>query len=108
MVRLGSIYSCNIKKLETVIYRKESTKTKLNAKNKVAIAILKYRELIQKFNLEKMATFFDDHLYFKLFEIYAKSMLEGKFPMPDIMKRNLEVYQATFKKMITPIVAPKE
>jgi hypothetical protein len=108
MLHLGSIiYVSNIKELEQRILRKENATEFNSAKNKAAISILKYRELIQKFTVDKMAFFFDDKIYSKLFEIYAKSVLSGKFQMPEVMNKHAEVYREAFRELINSKRVPK-
>lgn len=98
MIHIGSIiYPANINQLEQKLSTLSSDNGSKKAQWKVALSILKYREVIQKFNLNRMTDFFMDHIYGHLFNIYSMSIMSGRFEMPEVMQKNKELYLKTFE-----------
>lgn len=98
MLHIGSIICpSNIQQLEQKIFVKGDSKGQEKARWKVALSILRYREMIQKFNLDKMKNFFKDPIYSRLFRVYSHAILSGRFQMPEIMQKNKCVYTETFR-----------
>lgn len=102
MIHIGSIiYPSNVQELEQKIFGKDTKYASNKATCKVALSILKYREMIQKFNLDKLTDFFEDPIYSRLFHIYATSIQSGKFEMPRVMQKNKQAYLKTLEDLIS-------
>lgn len=101
MIHIGSIiYPSNVQQLEQKIFGKQHKYPSNKAMCKAALSILKYREMIQKFNLDKLTDFFEDPIYRKLFHVYATSIQSGKFEMPRVMQKNKQTYLKTLEELL--------
>lgn len=100
MIHIGSIiYPSNLQKLEQKLTNLKSSPESQKAKCQVALSILKFREITQKFNMEKMNDFLGDHINKCLFKIYLVAMQSGRYELPDIMQKNKEIYLKAFESI---------
>jgi hypothetical protein len=106
MLHVGSIiYPSNVQQLEERIFSQGPKKEQGKARFKAALSILKYREIVEKFNIEKMKAFLKDPIYQDLFKIYSSAVLSGKFQMTEVMQKNTDVYKEAFKEIYESINA---
>lgn len=100
MIHIGSIiYPSNLQKLEQKLANLKSSSETQKAKCQVALSILKFREITQKFNMEKMNDFLGDHINKCLFKIYLVAMQSGRYELPDVMQKNKEIYLKAFESI---------